>query len=199
MKYKKRKSLIVLLVLCIFMSSCESFVDFYEQLDFEYVLSAAFENKSDEDIFVARLNAIGCTVLSSQEKEECVEYTLKAKDFIQYSEFDLLCQNYSFEIYDNNGNELLTRENVISASGLIILYVNPNEEALQKIRDDNVKEMIFKLDGVEHKVDVNLIEETLWISQHPDIANDVLLKAIVFFSSNDISGSVHIENVKRTK
>ena len=28
---------------------------------------------------------------------------------------------------------------------------------------------------------------------------ELLLKAIVFFSSNDISGSVHIENVKRTK
>ena len=194
---------VVLVFTCIVMVSCGPPstlpADTPDEFKYEYKLSVAFEDKSDESIFVARLNAIGCEVLSVQENNGLFEYTLKAKELVRYNEFDWLCKNYKLEVFDIYGEELLTRENVLSATGFFIFYAKLSPDASNKVIDKNLKKAVVKLDGEEHIVDINLIEDTLWITQPPDKLNDILLKAIVYFSTNDLNKDVRIESVSLTK
>lgn len=209
MRNKKYLFFGLIIVSCICFCSCDAFLEnlekgmldwLNENVDYEYTIEINCKNSDDQGIIETRMKALGLDIVGCNFENNYYVYELISHYPIDDQTLYMICDNPSVFIVDGDGNEILTKSNVISVSLDITSSANVvvNDDFCQMFNAKYVARIIrFIVNGETYDVDAitrKNDEQGLIIFTTAYESVKVSIKQMVIaYSSEPLSGEIELK------
>ena len=193
---KTKRFLLVLIIICITLSACDSILQFEPPENrYRYTISTSFVVESDREMFEKRLSACGFQVVEREENDGQYRFVLYSQYGWDENCLKLLGKNFEASVIDKNGNALVTDADVLSMEySRVSLHLTTSSDLNKKLHEEyDMRTINLVVDGSISNVGVFFdIEEKLSIGIRTDESPAVLCKAMIAFSKAPLSAEIAI-------